>query len=82
MTMAIEAVQLALPLKRKAPRASQGRRSIEADFPILEVSRLAQLESYRKNIHRPVYYTRMWWARRLGSESRRKDEARRCKWQN
>ena len=46
ITMAPEAVQLALPLDREAPRASQGRRSIEADFPILEVSRLAQLESY------------------------------------
>jgi hypothetical protein len=51
-----EAVQLALPLDREAPRASQGRRSIEADFPVLEVSRLARLESYRKNICRPAYY--------------------------
>jgi len=50
MTTVAEAVQLVLPLDLEAPRASQGRRSIEADFPILEVSRLAQLESYRKNI--------------------------------
>ena len=47
-------VQLALPLEREAPRAGEGRRAIEADFPVLEVSRLAQVESYRKNIYRPV----------------------------
>lgn len=58
--MAVEAVQLALPLDREAPRASQGRRSIEADFPILEVSQLAQLESYRKNIYHPAYYIHKW----------------------
>jgi hypothetical protein len=51
---AAEPVQLALPLAPEAPRAARGRRSIEADFPILEVSRLAQLESYRKNIYRPA----------------------------
>lgn len=38
ITMVPEAVQLALPLDREASRASQGWRSIEADFPILEVS--------------------------------------------
>jgi putative DNA methylase len=67
---AAEAVQLALPLDREAPRASQGRRSIEIDFPILEVSQLAQLESYRKNIYRPAYYIHKWWARRTGATFR------------
>jgi hypothetical protein len=67
ITIAPEAVQLALPLDREAPRTSQGRRSIEADFPVLEVSRLAQLESYRKNIYRPAYYIHKWWSGRLGS---------------
>jgi hypothetical protein len=40
-TTATEAVQLALLLAREAPRAAQGKRSIEADLPVLEVSRLA-----------------------------------------
>jgi putative DNA methylase len=65
-----EALQLALPLAREAPRATQGRRSIEADFPVLEVSRLAQLESYRKNVYRPAYYIHKWWARRTGATFR------------
>jgi adenine-specific DNA methylase len=67
---AAEPVQLALPLAREAPRAARGRRSIEADFPILEVSRLAQLESYRKNVYRPAYYIHKWWARRTGATFR------------
>jgi hypothetical protein len=49
--IAAEPVQLTLPLAREAPRAARGRRSIEADFPILEVSRLTQLESCRKNFY-------------------------------
>ena len=65
-----ETVQLALPLDRKAPRAANGRRSIETDFPVLEVSQLAQLESYRKNIYRPAYYIHKWWARRTGATFR------------
>ncbi len=59
-TTTTESIQLALPLDREPPRASQGRRAIEADLPILEVSRLAQLESYRKNIYRPAYYIHKW----------------------
>lgn len=65
---AAEPTQLTLPLERQAPRAAQGRRCMEADFPMLEISRLAQLESYRKNIYRPAYYIK-WWTRRLGSGS-------------
>ncbi len=41
--------------------------AIESDFPILEVSRLAQKESWRKEIHRPIYHIHKWWAKRLGS---------------
>jgi putative DNA methylase len=65
-----EPIQLSLPLVREAPRAVQGTRAIEADFPILEISRLAQLESYRKNIYRPAYYIHKWWARRTGATFR------------
>lgn len=39
-------------------------------FPFLDVSRLAKLESYRKNIYRPPYYIHKWWARRNGTAFR------------
>ncbi len=41
---------------------------IESDsFPFAFLSDLAEIESWRKEIHRPVYHTRKWWATRLGS---------------
>jgi len=67
---ATEAIQLALPIARETPKAVQGRRAIEADFPVLEISRLAQVESYRKNVYRPAYYIHKWWARRTGATFR------------
>jgi putative DNA methylase len=41
--------------------------AIERDFPIEPLSRLAELESWRKEVARPTYYVHKWWARRLGS---------------
>lgn len=41
--------------------------AIEIDFPVIEVSQLAQRESWRKEINRPIYYIHKWWAKRLGS---------------
>ncbi|MDM8541951.1 hypothetical protein QUF90_12760 [Desulfococcaceae bacterium HSG9] len=40
---------------------------IEKRLPIGFLSRLAQQESWRKEIYRPVYYIHKWWAKRLGS---------------
>jgi len=40
---------------------------IEKDFPIGFLSRLAEQESWRKEVYRPVYYIHKWWAKRLGS---------------
>jgi len=40
---------------------------IEKDFPFAQLSLLAERESWRKEIYRPVYYLHKWWARRLGS---------------
>ncbi len=40
---------------------------IEADFPFARLSQIAEQESWRKEIYRPVYYIHKWWARRLGS---------------
>jgi putative DNA methylase len=44
------------------------RRLIETDrFPIEFISRLAERESWRKEVHRPIYHVHKWWAKRLGS---------------
>lgn len=41
---------------------------IEADtFPFEFLSQLAERESWRKEIHRPIYHVHKWWATRLGS---------------
>ncbi|MFY9826826.1 MAG: DNA methyltransferase [Thermoanaerobaculia bacterium] len=41
--------------------------AIEEDFPLLEVSQIAEQESWRKEINRPIYHIHKWWATRLGS---------------
>jgi putative DNA methylase len=41
---------------------------IETDsFPFEFLSQLAERESYRKEVFRPIYYLHKWWAKRLGS---------------
>jgi len=40
---------------------------IENDFPFAKLSTIAERESWRKEVYRPVYYLHKWWARRLGS---------------
>lgn len=37
------------------------------DFPFEFLSRIAERESWRKEIHRPIYHVHKWWAKRLGS---------------
>lgn len=58
-------------MKSKKIRIEQERNcnksTIELDFPVIEVSQLAQRESWRKEINRPIYYIHKWWAKRLGS---------------
>lgn len=46
---------------------NKASKSIENAFPIDFVSCLAEHESWRKEIYRPIYYIHKWWARRLGS---------------
>ncbi len=44
------------------------RRLIESDqFPFEFLSALAERESWRKEVHRPIYHVHKWWAKRLGS---------------
>lgn len=47
--------------------AERGRRAIEDGFPFEQVSEIAEIESWRKEIYRPVYHVHKWWAQRLGS---------------
>ena len=43
-------------------------RLIETDhFPFEFLSALAKRESWRKEVHRPIYHIHKWWAKRLGS---------------
>ena len=44
-----------------------GTSALERDFPIVEISQLAEQESWRKEINRPIYHIHKWWATRLGS---------------
>lgn len=41
--------------------------AIERDFPVAQISRLAEQESWRKEVNRPIYHIHKWWATRLGS---------------
>lgn len=45
-----------------------GTRAIEdAAFPFEHLSDIAEMESWRKEINRPIYHLHKWWAQRLGS---------------
>ena len=47
---------------------ARGPRAIEdEDFPFEAFSEIAEIESWRKEINRPLYYIHKWWAHRLGT---------------
>ncbi len=41
--------------------------ALERDFPAATLSRIAEHESWRKEVHRPATSTHKWWAKRLGT---------------
>lgn len=45
----------------------QERKAIETSFPFEAISTIAEIESWRKEIYRPIYHIHKWWAKRLGS---------------
>lgn len=47
--------------------ALHGPRAIEDGFPFEAVSEIAEIESWRKEVYRPIYHVHKWWAQRLGS---------------
>lgn len=70
----IKRLKLSLSESVADPIASYGRtlitagdRAIEDGFPFEYISDIAELESYRKEVNRPIYHMHKWWAQRLGS---------------
>ncbi len=50
------------------PQSIKPRTAIEeSGFPFEHLSEIAELESWRKEINRPIYHVHKWWAQRLGS---------------
>ena len=49
------------------PRTSNARLIETNGFPFEFLSQLAERESWRKEVHRPIYHVHKWWAKRLGS---------------
>ena len=45
----------------------RAERAIEDGFPFERLSDIAEVESWRKEVWRPLYHTHKWWAQRLGS---------------
>lgn len=43
------------------------KKAIEISFPSEQLAPVATVESYRKEVYRPIYHTHKWWAQRLGS---------------
>ncbi|MEU6310077.1 DNA methyltransferase [Streptomyces sp. NPDC047014] len=50
-------------VRRGVPSSS----ALEGSFPAVALSKIAENESWRKEIHRPATSTHKWWAKRLGS---------------
>ncbi len=48
--------------------SNSGPRALEDEgFPFEKISQVAELESWRKEINRPIYHIHKWWAQRLGT---------------
>lgn len=64
---------LQLPFPNEVPTrlsldSESDLRAIESDsFPFETISKIAEAESWRKELNRPIYHIHKWWARRLGS---------------
>jgi putative DNA methylase len=52
---------------RRGGRADAHRSRLEKHHFGVEVSQVAEAESWRKELYRPATYVHKWWARRLGS---------------
>ena len=65
--------QLRLDLRERGSSSVEqipftGPSALEADdFPFEQISNIAERESWRKEINRPIYHVHKWWAQRLGT---------------
>ncbi len=50
-----------------SPHKIKPNSALECGFPNIEISRISEQESWRKEINRPIYHIHKWWATRLGS---------------
>lgn len=50
-----------------ASNAPPARAIEDVEFPFEHLSDIAEMESWRKEINRPIYHIHKWWAQRLGS---------------
>ena len=66
---AFEAPELPLePAASTVLPLARGPRAIEDEaFPFEALSDIAEAESWRKEINRPIYHIHKWWAQRLGT---------------
>ena len=63
-----EKLDLSIPLDALSTRSFSGPCALEDDgFPFEDISAVATLESWRKEINRPIYHIHKWWAQRLGT---------------
>lgn len=59
---------LPTPTPESTPNDPSDPRLIESDaFPFERLSTIAEAESWRKELNRPIYHLHKWWAQRLGS---------------
>lgn len=56
-----------LELSEAAAATATRKKAIEDGFPFATISTIAEAESWRKEVYRPIYYVHKWWAKRLGS---------------
>lgn len=50
-----------------SPAIAAARAIEDISFPFEMLSDTAEAESWRKEVHRPIYHVHKWWARRLGT---------------
>lgn len=61
-------IEEALPMSpRRIANTVPSVSALEVSFPGAAISQLAEVESWRKEIHRPATHTHKWWAQRLGT---------------
>jgi putative DNA methylase len=66
--LSLAQVQITDPLADRTERIPPfGTSALEVEFPSTLISRIAESESWRKEVHRPATSTHKWWAKRLGS---------------